>query len=112
MGGLSKINVSDKKPTKIKRHAFFGKKKPLEKISDDHKTIASLPSDLDVEKPFMSPISETKLEKVTDTEKQPPTKIELKDSGKHKFLLKRKEQKPIHFMEKKSKKEPILQKEK
>jgi flagellar protein FlaI len=102
----------DKKPTKIKRHAFFEKKKPLEKISDDDKTIAPLPSGLDVEKPFILPISETKLEKVTDTEKQPPTKIELKDPGKHKFLLKRKERKPIHFMEKKSKKEPIWQKEK
>ena len=64
MDGLSGINVSDKKPTKIKRHAFFEKKKPLEKISDDHKTIAPLPSGLDVEKPFISPISETKFEAV------------------------------------------------
>jgi archaeal flagellar protein FlaI len=103
--GLSGINVSDKRPTKVKRHAFFGKKKPLEKISDDHKTIAPLPSGLDVERPFISPISETKFEAVTDTEKQPPAKIELKDPDKHKFLLKRKERKPIHFMGKKPKEE-------
>jgi len=90
---------------KRKKEAFFGRKKPLEKISDDHKTIASLPSGLDVEKPFISPISETKFEAVTDTEKQPPAKIELKDPDKHKFLLKRKERKPIHFMGKKPKEE-------
>jgi hypothetical protein len=88
---------------KQKKETFFEKKKPLEKISDDHKIIAPLPSGLDVEKPFILPISETKFETVTDTEKQPPTKIELKDPDKHKFLLKRKEKKPIHFMEKKPK---------
>jgi len=90
---------------KRKKETFFEKKKPLEKFLDDHKTIEPLPSSLDVEKPFISPISETKLETVTDTEKQPPAKIELKDPDKHKFLLKHKERKPIHFMEKKPKKE-------
>ncbi|MCK5031238.1 MAG: type II/IV secretion system ATPase subunit, partial [Thermoplasmatales archaeon] len=74
MDGLSEVNVSDmgsigERPTKIKRHAFFEKKKPLEKLSDDHKTIAPPPADLDVEKPFISPILETKLEKMTDDEK-------------------------------------------
>jgi len=70
----------DKKPTKIKRHAFFEKKKPLKKITDDHKTIAPLSSDLDLEKSFMLPISETKLEQVTDD-----GKIKLEDLGKLKL---------------------------
>ena len=85
MDGLSEINVSDKgltdkRSTKIKRHAFFEKKKPLEKISDDHKTIAPLPSSLDVEKPFISPISETKFETVTDD-----GKLKLEDAERLKL---------------------------
>jgi len=86
IGGLSEINVSDGDggstdsiSTKIKRYAFFEKKKSKEKISDDHKTILPLSSGSDVEKPFKSPISETKFETVADTEKQPPTKIELEE---------------------------------
>ena len=39
-------------------------------------------------------------------------KIELKYPGKHKFLLERKERKPIHFMEKEPKKKSTWQKEK
>jgi len=65
----SDIKVSDKRSIKIRRHAFFEKKKSLGKNSDDHKTIEPLTSGLDVEKPFISPILETKLEKMTDDKK-------------------------------------------
>ena len=53
--GQDKKEKTVKRPTKIKRYAFFEKKKSKEKILDDHKTILPLSSGSDVEKPFKSP---------------------------------------------------------